>query len=95
MKYRTGREARGTWGQTGGRGVRRGLRFPPLQFLIEVASIERMSRRLRIKYPGAIYHIMARGNGRQDIVCDDHDRQRLMDELARCVTARRGRSSRL
>ena len=28
---------------------------------------------------------MARGNGRQDIVCDDHDRQRLMDELARCV----------
>ena len=44
-----------------------------------------MPRRLRTKYPGAIYRIMARGNGRQDIVCDDHDRQRLMDELARCV----------
>jgi putative transposase len=61
------------------------LRFPRLQFLIEVASIEGMPRRLRIEYPGAIYHIMARGNGRQDIVCDDHDRQRLMDELAWCV----------
>ena len=27
-----------------------------------------MPRRLRIEYPGAIYHVMARGNGRQDIV---------------------------
>ena len=44
-----------------------------------------MPRRLRIEYPGAIYHIMACGNGRQHIVCDDHDRQRLMDEFARCV----------
>ena len=66
-------------------GVRRGLRFPPLRFLIEVVSIEGMPGRLRIEYPGAIYHIMARGNGRQHIVCDDHNRQRLMDELARCV----------
>ena len=30
-----------------------------------------MARRLRVQYPDAIYHIMARGNGRQDIVCDD------------------------
>ena len=69
----------------GGPRVRRGLRFPPLRFLIDVVSIEGMPRRLRIEYPGAIYHIMACGNGRQHIVCDDHDRQRLMDEFARCV----------
>jgi REP element-mobilizing transposase RayT len=45
-----------------------------------------MPRRLRIQYPGAIYHLMARGNGRQDIVRDDHDRQRLLACLERSVT---------
>jgi putative transposase len=44
-----------------------------------------MPRRLRIEYPGAIYHIMARGNGRQDIVHDDRDRERLLSDLARTV----------
>ena len=42
-----------------------------------------MPRRLRIQYPGAIYHVMARGNGRQDIVRDDADRDRLQQELGR------------
>jgi len=44
-----------------------------------------MPRRLRIEYPGAIYHIMARGNGRQHIVRDDVDRERLLQGLARSV----------
>jgi REP element-mobilizing transposase RayT len=44
-----------------------------------------MPRRLRIQYPGAIYHLMARGNGRQDIVCDDDDRRRLQDALGRAA----------
>lgn len=44
-----------------------------------------MPRRLRIQYEGAIYHVMARGNGRQDIVRDDDDRRRLRDDLARAV----------
>jgi REP element-mobilizing transposase RayT len=44
-----------------------------------------MPRRLRIQYPGAIYHIMARGNGRQDIVCDDVDRDRLQEHLGRAA----------
>jgi hypothetical protein len=44
-----------------------------------------MPRRLRIQYPGTIYHVMARGNGRQDIVRDDQDRERLQDELARAT----------
>ena len=48
-----------------------------------------MARRIRIEYPMAIYHVMTRGNGRQDIVLDDHDRQQWMDVLERTVVARR------
>ena len=44
-----------------------------------------MARPLRIEFSGAIYHVMARGNGRQDIVRDDHDRQRLSDGLEATV----------
>ena len=45
-----------------------------------------MARHLRIQYPGAIDHIMARGNGREDIVEDDADRKRLRTSLERAVT---------
>ena len=45
-----------------------------------------MPRRLRIQYHGAIYHVMARGNGRQHIAHDDDDRRRLQDDLARAVS---------
>ena len=44
-----------------------------------------MARRLRIQYSDAIYHVMARGNGRQDIVQDDADRGRLVACLERTV----------
>ena len=44
-----------------------------------------MARRLRIQYPGAIYHVMARGNARQDIVGDDADRCRLLAGLEKSV----------
>ena len=44
-----------------------------------------MPRRLRLQYPDAIYHLMARGNGRQDIVRDDIDRDRLLAHLGRAV----------
>ncbi|HID75962.1 MAG TPA: transposase [Planctomycetaceae bacterium] len=40
---------------------------------------------MRIEFSGAIYHVMARGNGRQDIVRDDRDRQRLTDGLEATV----------
>jgi REP element-mobilizing transposase RayT len=43
----------------------------------------RDGRRLRLQYPGAIYHVMSRGNGRQDIVRDDADLDRLQQELGR------------
>ena len=44
-----------------------------------------MPRCLRIQYADAIYHVMARGNARQDIVCDDADRQRLLGGLEKAV----------
>ena len=44
-----------------------------------------MARRLRIQSSDAIYHVMARGNGRQDIVQDDADRGRLVACLERTV----------
>ena len=35
-----------------------------------------MSRKLRIEYPGAMYHVMNRGDQREDIFRDDEDRER-------------------
>lgn len=40
-----------------------------------------MARPLRIEYPGATYHVMARGNHGQPIFQDDRDRQRFLQTL--------------
>ncbi|HET7587680.1 MAG TPA: transposase [Gammaproteobacteria bacterium] len=48
-----------------------------------------MARPLRIEFPGAVYHLTARGNARQDIVIDDTDRARFVDLLAREVAQQR------
>lgn len=45
-----------------------------------------MARPLRIAYPGAVYHVTARGNARQPIVRDDADRQRFVATLTDTVT---------
>ena len=45
-----------------------------------------MSRPLRVEYPGAIYHVMCRGNARQRIFHDEADHQRLIDGLALTVS---------
>lgn len=44
-----------------------------------------MSRPLRVEYPGAIYHVMCRGNARQQIFHDEADHQRLVDGLESTV----------
>jgi len=44
-----------------------------------------MARPLRIQYAGAIYHAMARGNGRQPLFHGDDDYQRLTDGLEKTV----------
>jgi REP element-mobilizing transposase RayT len=40
-----------------------------------------MARPLRIEFPGAIYHLTARGNALADIYSDDSDRQRFLSLL--------------
>lgn len=44
-----------------------------------------MARPLRLEFPGAVYHLTARGNARQDIYLDDSDRQRFLGLLGREV----------
>jgi REP element-mobilizing transposase RayT len=40
-----------------------------------------MPRKLRIEYPGAVYHVMNRGDRREDIFRDDADRNRFLQTL--------------
>src|SRR6266498_1205479 len=40
-----------------------------------------MPRKLRLEYPGAIYHVMNRGDRREDIFLDDADRCRFVETL--------------
>jgi len=45
-----------------------------------------MARPLRIEFPGALYHVTARGNARQDIFLDDEDRNRFLSVLEQVVS---------
>jgi len=45
-----------------------------------------MARKLRLEYPGAIYHVMNRGDRRESIFHDDADRKRFVETLAECCT---------
>jgi REP-associated tyrosine transposase len=45
----------------------------------------RMTRPLRIQFPGAVYHLTARGNVRQDVFLDDTDRHVFLALLGRVV----------
>lgn len=40
-----------------------------------------MPRKLRVQYPGAVYHVMNRGDRREPIFADDHDRNRFLQTL--------------
>ncbi|MDQ3949884.1 MAG: transposase [Gemmatimonadota bacterium] len=44
-----------------------------------------MARPLRICFPGAVYHLMSRGNARESIYVDDDDRLRFLRTLAHVV----------
>jgi len=39
-------------------------------------------RALRIEYPGAVYHVICRGNNRQAIFRDEQDRKRYLEKLS-------------
>jgi hypothetical protein len=53
-----------------------------------------MARSIRIEYPGAHYHVMARGNRRERIYRDDDDRRIFLKTLAEAcaMTGWRGHS---
>jgi len=48
-----------------------------------------MARPLRIQYPGALYHLIGRGNARQPIVTDNADRRMFLALLADVIEQRR------
>ena len=50
-------------------------------------QIADMPRNVRVEFPGAIYRVTIRGNGRRDIFGDDHDRERFLRRLAESVEA--------
>jgi REP-associated tyrosine transposase len=41
-----------------------------------------MPRKLRLEYPGAMYHVMSRGDSGESIYLDDVDRQDFVKTLA-------------
>ena len=43
-----------------------------------------MARKLRVEYPGAVYHVMNRGDRREPIFQDDQDQKRFLETLAEC-----------
>lgn len=58
---------------------------------VSSATVDRMARSLRLEFPGAVYHVMSRGNRREAIYHDDVDRRAWLRILAlickrhRCV----------
>jgi len=49
-----------------------------------------MARKLRVEYPGAIYHVMNRGDRREPIFRDEADRKRFVETLGEtCVRSDR------
>ena len=50
-----------------------------------------MTRPLRLEFPGAVYHLTARGDRRDDIFLDDADRQTFLDLLAKEIRQQRWR----
>jgi putative transposase len=45
-----------------------------------------MARPLRLEFPGALYHVTARGNERKPIVRDDLDRELWLQSAERVVS---------
>jgi REP element-mobilizing transposase RayT len=48
-----------------------------------------MARPLRLQFPGAVYHVTARGNAQQAIFLDEQDRRRFVECLAKEVEQQR------
>src|SRR5581483_5147718 len=44
-----------------------------------------MARPLRLEFPGALYHVTARGNAREAICLDDEDREMFLEVLGQAI----------
>jgi len=56
--------------------------------LVDIRYWECVPRKIRVEYPGAIYHVMSRGDRREDIFFDDVDRQDFLKTVAEaCLKA--------
>lgn len=53
-----------------------------------ILSVHCMSRPLRIEFPGALYHVTARGDNREDIYRDDRDRSAFLELFGKTCMAR-------
>ena len=56
--------------------------FSVLDEGVRAGIVGSMPRAMRVEYPGAIYHVMDRGDRQEDIFVDDVDRQDLLKTLA-------------
>ena len=54
-----------------------------------------VARKLRVEYPGAIYHLMNRGDRRESIFKDDEDRQRSSARSVKRASKRAGKCMRI
>jgi len=74
------------WGQVLHCNIRYGNNWGQvLHCNIRYATVPRMARPLRLEFPGALYHVTARGNAQQPIYRDDEDRRRFLASLAHAV----------
>jgi len=46
-----------------------------------LVTLPGMPRKLRLEYEGAIYHVMNRGDRKEEIFLDDPDRERFLETL--------------
>lgn len=69
--------------------LRGGLIVPPFEVSVKPGPAQvdsrAMARPLRLEFPGAVYHVISRGNARHNIVDDDRDRSQWLTLLAHVV----------
>ena len=53
--------------------------------MINSQKDKKIARPLRIKFPGAIYHIFSRGHRKENIFLSNHDREKFLKILIECI----------
>ena len=53
-----------------------------IDFILKRISSKFMPRKLRVEYPGAMYHVMSRGDRQEDFYLEEVDRRDFLKTLA-------------